>query len=54
MNTILSTTDYNDLKFLRGNRPINKSHLNNLIKSMQNKQLFTTGIVNEKDEMAFY
>ena len=51
MNTILSTTNYDDLSFLKGNRPINKSHLNNLIKSMKNKQLFTTGIVNEKDEI---
>ena len=51
MNTILTTTNYSELKFLKGNRPINKAHLNNLIKSMQNKQLFTTGIVNEKDEI---
>lgn len=51
MNSILKTTNYDDLKFLRGNRPINKPHLNNLIKSMKNKQLFTTGIVNEKNEI---
>tara|TARA_R110002051_G_scaffold294749_1_gene360280 strand:- start:72 stop:812 length:741 start_codon:yes stop_codon:yes gene_type:complete len=51
MNTILTTTDYDGLKFLKGNRPINKAHLNNLIKSMKQRQLFTTGIVNEKDEI---
>ena len=51
MNTILTTTNYDELKFLKGNRAINKAHLNNLIKSMQNRQLFTTGIVNEKDEI---
>ena len=51
MNTILTTTNYSELKFLKGNRPINKAHLNNLIKSMKHKQLFTTGIVNEKDEI---
>ena len=33
MNTILSTTNYDELSFLKGNRPINKAHLNNLIKS---------------------
>ena len=51
MNTILQTTTYNELKFLKGNRPINKAHLNNLIRSMKSRQLFTTGIVNEKNEI---
>ena len=37
MNTILTTTDYDGLKFLKGNRPINKAHLNNLIKSMKQR-----------------
>ena len=51
MNTILTTTNYDNLSFLKGNRPINKSHLNNLIESMKSKLLFTTGIVNEKNEI---
>lgn len=46
-----TTTDYFLFKLLNGNRTINKAHLHNLKKSIEQNYLFTVIIVNEKYEI---
>lgn len=50
-NTIQTTTDYNLFKTMNGNRAINQKHLEKLIKSIEEKYLFTVIIVNENYEI---
>jgi hypothetical protein len=45
------TTDYFLFKFHKSNRPINESHVKNLVESMKKEYLFTVITVNEKNEI---
>ena len=48
---ILETTRFDQFKLIKGNRPINDRHLGVLLKAIESRQLFTLGIVNEKNEI---
>ena len=48
---VYQTTDYNGLQTTKGNRAINKLHVERLKKSFQNSYLMSPIIINEKDEV---
>ena len=48
---ILKTTDYNMFKKIKGNRIVNKSNLNAIITSMEQQQLVSPIMINEKFEI---
>lgn len=50
-NQVHTTTDYSMFKPIKGNRTKNQLHLKRLIKSMEDKYLYTILIVNEKHEI---
>ncbi len=49
--SINCVTDYDLFKFHKSNRPVNESHVKNLIESMKKEYLFTVITVNEKNEI---
>lgn len=49
--SINCTTDYFLFKFHKSNRPVNESHVKNLVDSMKQEFLFTVITVNEKNEI---
>lgn len=51
VNQVYGTTDYDKFSFLTGNREINQGNIIRLKKSMEQKQLQTPIIVNEKFEI---
>ena len=51
INEVYETYDYNQFKFIKGNRLIKTQHVNNIFKSMQKERLFSPLIVNEKMEI---
>ena len=50
-NKILKTYNYDEFRFLKGNRPINPIHFKTILSAMEKRQLLTVGIVNEKKEI---
>lgn len=51
INQVLATNDYSLFSILKGNRKINKAHLNRLKKSIEEESLCVPIIVNEKYEI---
>ena len=48
---ILKTTDYSLFKKVKGNRTVNKANLNAIVTSMEQQQLITPIMINEKYEI---
>ena len=51
VNQVLQTNVHSIFKTQKGNRPINKNHLDRLILSMKKKYLISPILVNEKMEV---
>ena len=51
INEVFETHDYGQFRFIKGNRLIRASHVNNILKSMKKRRLFSPLIVNEKMEI---
>ena len=48
---VYETMDYDKFSFIRGNRPVNESHVSNIMKSMKDGELISPIIVNEKKQI---
>ena len=53
MKKITVTTEYNQFRFVKGNRPLNDLHLSKLRKSMNENFLPIPIIVNERMEIYY-